>query len=156
MRARLLLLATAPLLLATSCRDITAPLDYDSNYTLTSIAGDPLPARSFENDYMRMTSIAETLRFRPDGTGNRVSVERVEYVAGGTAPEELHFEAPFHYSVVDGRVQIGFDCPPNALCAAPPHMLGRLTSDGIRFDYVLGARVPQQYLKVEPFVCADC
>jgi hypothetical protein len=155
MRTRLLLLAAAPLLLASSCRDITAPLDYDSNYTLTSIAGEPLPAEEFHSDFVRVVTVSETLRFRPDGTGNRISVEQVEEPVG-TAPEEMRFDTPFHYVVENGRVQIAFDCPPNASCVAPPHMLGRLTSDGIRFDFVLGARVPQQYLKVERMICADC
>ena len=142
-----ILFALSPLVFSLSCGDPTGPLDRDGYYALVTVDGDPLPAQVFQNESVRVTSVSETLRFRPDGTGTRVSEELVEQPAGAT-PEQMHFDTPFHYIVANGRVQIGFDCPPNASCVAPPHMIGRMTGAGISFDYVLGARTPQEYVLV--------
>ena len=150
MRARLFrpLLAAAPLLLTLSCNDPTGPLVDDARYDLVHIAGEALPAQAFQTDLVRVTTESETLRFRADGTGSDIRSQLVEQPAGAT-PEEMHFDTPFHYVVANGRIQIGFDCPPNASCVAPPHMIGRMTSAGISFDYVLGARTPQEFVLVK-------
>jgi len=137
------------LVAALSCGEPTAPLDTGGTYALVRIAGEALPAPSFESEFVRVASVADTLRFYPDGTGSSAVVQRVELPPGG-APEEMRFASPFHYRVDGVRVEIDFDCPPNASCVAPPHMVGRLTSTGIRFDFVLQSRVPQDYASVAP------
>jgi hypothetical protein len=142
------LAAGLTLLAALSCGDPTAPLNTSGTYALVRIAGDALPAQAFENEFVRVASIADTLRFNSDGTGSTVTVDELVLLNPTRAPEVVRFEAAFHYVVAGARVEISFDCGPLASCVAPPHMVGRLTDTGIRFDFVLQSRVPQDYASV--------
>lgn len=151
MRARSLvrsLPAGLSLLAALSCGQPTAPLNTGGTYALVRVAGDALPAQTLDNGYVRIASIADTLRFRPDGTGTSVSVERVQQLPDA-APTVVRFEGTFRYSLDGTRVEIAFVCGPLANCVAPPHMVGRSTANGIRFTFVLTSRVPQDYDRVE-------
>jgi hypothetical protein len=130
---------------ALSCTSSTEPQHIGASFALVRIAGDALPTYAYITPGFPSKVLGDTLRFHPDGTGASVSVERTEPPAPN-APQTFRHESTFHYRIAGGRVEIGFDCPPLASCVAPPHMLGSLTSDGIRFDYVLTARVPQDYV----------
>jgi hypothetical protein len=130
---------------ALSCSGPTEPRHIAAAFALVRIAGEALPTYAYVTPGFPSTVIADTLRMNLDGTGASVSVERREPPAPD-APQLHRNESTFQYRIEGARVEISFDCPPLASCVAPPHMVGRLTGDGIRFDYVLSARVPQDYV----------
>src|SRR5258705_576176 len=85
------------LVTALSCGEPTAPLDTGGTYALVRIAGEALPAPSFESEFVRVASVADTLRFYPDGTGSSPVVQRAELPPART-PDTMRIASPSHYT----------------------------------------------------------
>ena len=147
---RLVTLFVAGLSLA--CGEPLSPRDVAGTYALQRVAGNSLPTIQYANGDVVVRVFAETLSFTPDGRGEDVTVRQSETVTGGlvTGPERR--ETAFGFRVVQGRIEIAFDCPPAADCVAPPHIVARPTPNGLEVQYAPGARVPLIYARLaSPF-----
>src|ERR1041384_781569 len=98
--------------LSLACREPVSPSDVAGAYALQRVAGNSLPTIQYANGDVVVRVFAETLSFTPDGRGEDVTVRQSETVTGGlvTGPERR--ETAFGFRVVQGRIEIAFDCPP--------------------------------------------
>lgn len=152
----MLLLAAATSLLLIGCAIPRHEPDTTwSTYALVEVAGDPLPTLWLENDFGRLTVLADTLWLDGGGSGRRHAAFRWEPVGGVPGPEareELRYdEGRFRYDLEDGRLVLEFRCPgffSFALCATPPHGIGDLADEALRLDSMLGARAPLVYRRL--------
>lgn len=152
-RGAILFLGTATLQILIGCAfPRHGPDTTWSTYALVEVAGDPLPALWLENDFGRLSVLADTLWLDGRGSGRRRAVFRWEpagRVRGPEVREELRYdEVRFRYDLKDGRLVLEFPCLgflSFALCAAPPHGTGELDDEGLRLDSLLGARAPLRY-----------
>lgn len=78
---------------------------------------------------VRATLLADTLRFEPDGSLVRSGSTHFDYAT--FRDTTLYTSAPYLYHTEGSRVELEAVCPPNALCASPPHLWGTLTSKGL-------------------------
>ena len=149
---RLMTLFVAGLSLA--CGEPLSPRDVAGAYALQRVAGNSLPTIQYANGYVVVRVFAETLSFTPDGRGEDVTVQQNETVTGGLVTGPERSETAFGFRVVQGRIEIAFDCPPNVGCVAvaAPHIVARPTPNGSEVQYALGARVPQIFARLaSPF-----
>ena len=143
---RLMTLFAAGLPLA--CGEPLRPGDVAGAYALQRVAGNSLPTIQYANGYVTVRVFAETLSFTPDGRGADITVRESETLAGGPVTGPERNETVFGFRVVQGRIEIAFDCPPNADCVAPPHIVAQRLPNGLEVQYALGARVPQIFARV--------
>jgi len=147
---RLMTLFVAGLSLA--CGEPLSPRDVAGAYALQRVAGNSLPTIQYANGYVVVRVFAETLSFTPNGRGADIAVQQNETVTGGLVTGPDRIETAFGFRVVQGRIEIAFDCPPGADCVAPPHIVAQPTPNGLEVDYALGARVPQIFARLaSPF-----
>lgn len=133
---------------ALGCDSPLGPDDVSGTYTLERIAGDPLPAVTFENESVVVRVLADTLRLDGGGGGTAVSVRAIVVKSSGVGHGPARVTSELRYRVVGGRVEVHYVCPPNALCAAGPHLIARRTADGLVVDQALEERAPQRYVRV--------
>lgn len=135
-----------------SCDDATSNSNVVSDFfVLQSVADDPLPAVIVVGDYTSWEIVADTLRFRNDGTGTEVVVRRPTYPDVGPGPNQRE-EHAFQYTLDRGVLDIVFTCPDFAAgnttsCLAPPHYRGYLTMDGILFELALYYPTPFRFTR---------
>lgn len=142
LRLPLLVLATA-----LGCTDSQEPTRPSGAFALQRVGSDALPAVVFTSDDVSLRTIADTLRVDPGGTGTRIIVG--DYTpANGPRSEPTRSEGPFTYQIIDNTISIAFDCPPNANCVEPPHLIGRFSPLTLAITFALGQRVPQYYAQV--------
>ena len=147
---RLMTLFVAGLSLA--CGEPLSPRDVAGAYALQRVAGNSLPTIQYANGYVVVRVFAETLSFTPNGRGADIAVQQNETVTGGLVTGPDRIETAFGFRVVQGRIEIAFDCPPGADCVAPPHIVAQPTPNGLEVDNALGARVPQIFARLaSPF-----
>src|SRR5687768_4643533 len=114
MRAPRSLLAAPLAALALACDDPLGPRDVAGTYALERIGDATLPAVSVANEAVLVRTLADTLRFEADGRGSAVLVTESLIAATGVREGPSRVVAPFGYRVVDGRIEVAFDCPPTA------------------------------------------
>ena len=148
MSSRVMVLLSAVLALA--CGEALGPGDIAGTYALQRVAGDPLPAVLYTTQTVVVRVFADTLRFTADRRGISTTVRESEPVTGGPATEPRRGETGFSFRVADGRIEVAFDCPINANCVAPPHLVLKRTDAGLRADFALVARTPLLYARVAP------
>lgn len=144
----------APALLALaaawSC-DQPLPLDPDEvsgTYVLESVGGTPLPALVSDGEMFTVRMVADTFRLTRERTGARSYALRVRSNAVAGQPEEAaSVQTGLAYQLRGERIEFEFICPPNALCAPPPHWVGRVTATGLRLDGQTGTYV---YRRIAP------
>jgi hypothetical protein len=135
-----------------ACGEPLSPRDVAGVYALQRVAGNSLPTILYANGYVTVRVFAETLSFTPDGRGEDVTVQQNETATGGLVTGPERSETAFGFRVVQGRIEIAFDCPPGADCVAPPHIVARPTPNGLEVQYAIGARVPQIFARLaSPF-----
>jgi len=143
MRLMPLFVAGLPL----ACGEPLRPRDVVGSYALQSVAGDSLPTVLYANGDVTVRVLAETLSFTPDGRGEAITVSESQATTG---PQRS--ETAFGFRIVEGRIEIAFDCPPGADCVAPPHIVAHHTPIGLEVQYALGGRVPQIFTRAaSPF-----
>jgi hypothetical protein len=145
--ARTITLICAAIQLA--CGEPLAPGDIVGTYALQNVAGEPLPTVLFTNEFATVRVFADTLRFTPDGRGSINTIRENEPRAGDGPTQRYAWQTAFSYRVVEDRIEVAFDCPPNANCVKPPHLVLRETPTGLRADFALGARLPLFYTQVD-------
>jgi hypothetical protein len=132
-----------------ACSDSLAPGDVVGTYALRSVAGDALPTLLYTTEFVKIRVFADTLRFTLDGRGSSSTFRESEPVKGDGPTEPFRWQQEFSYKLVDDRIEVAFICPPNANCAAPPHIVLRGVSTGLRADFAYGARLPLFYSLVD-------
>lgn len=139
-------------LVLSSCDDATNNSVLTGEFfVLQSVADQSLPAVVVIGDYTSLEVVADTLRFRNDGTGTEIFVRRPTYPDQPPGPDE-RIEHVFTYAVSQGTIDIAFTCPDFAAgsansCLAPPHYRGYLTLDGIVFDMALYYAAPFRFTR---------
>lgn len=105
-------------------------------YVLESISGRPIPAPySFNPDFNDRIH-ADTMAFASGGVGER----RTQYDSyQGTLRLDL---VRFTYTRTGDRVEINFECPPGAVCIAPPHLAGTISTTGLTITESKITRLP--------------
>ena len=141
------LLIVLAALLAQGCGESLSPRDVLGIYVLERVADDPLPAVVHSNEDVIVRVVAETLYFASTTRGTFSTVREAE-PATGESPSPAGYETGFGFQVIDDRIEVGFDCPINALCVAPPQLVLRRISEGLRADFALNARTPLIYARV--------
>jgi hypothetical protein len=92
--------------------------------------------------------LADTLRLGEGGVGTRIVLDHIT-TAGDPQPDNpIRGEFDFRFKIVRGVIEISYDCPPNANCVPPPHLVGHFSGDGLTIHHALGERVPQVYSQV--------
>ena len=146
------MLAMLPLAALTlGCHETFGPDDVAGTYVLERVGGAQLPAEVFSDGTGSVRIAADTLRLQTNGRGSIVS-ERV-IVPSGTAPASptsSRLESALIFRVVDGRIEMDFVCPPNALCAAGPHLTGRRYAGGLLVEAPSLADAPLRYRQLDP------
>lgn len=148
MHSRLIRGAGAGLLLAIASSCATSPKHQPVGlYGLDTIGGQPLPQTAWETETMTARLVADTMDFKPDGTGTETI--RLQYVTKGPPLEEPgQVEiVPFTYTITGSSIAITLQCPDFASCAPPPHYVGTVDDGRITLESKLattGARVFQK------------
>lgn len=116
-------LAVLALPAALACNSATAPETFVEQYELRQLGSQSMPATPFPG----LSIVADTLRMRADGTGERVVWYRF---GGNAAAERTHSELTW-VSFGDS-LEISIPCNDIAFasCIAPPHLAGRLRMKG--------------------------
>jgi hypothetical protein len=141
-------------LIVTSCRDATdPPVEPAEEYVLRSVAGAALPATIANGGATGWQIVADTMRFRADGTGTEIFIWRT-VMTGQPPAEPEREERSFHFSLKPGGViEIELPCPDfqsghTASCIAPPHFRGTVDAEGIEFDFALSYPTPFRYERI--------
>jgi len=127
------------------CGDSLGPGDVAGTYVLQRVAGDALPTLLYTTEFVKIRVFADTLRFKIDGRGSISTFRESEPVKGDGPSEPFRWQTGLSYRVVEDRIEVTFDCPPNASCVKGPHILLREARAGLVADFALGARLPLQY-----------
>jgi hypothetical protein len=133
---RLLLLVGLLLPALGSCDNVLDPNDVVGEYVLQ---GTPVVLHP---GHGRLEIRVDTLRLNAGGSATRVSLEAYESEFGSYVNA---FVVAYRYSIRNGRVELEFLCPPNALCTPPPHIWGSPTSGGLILRHAIDPGVPLLY-----------
>ena len=139
--------------LTSACGDSLAPGELGQEYTLVSVDGDILPTALYTTPSGTLRVLSQSIRFGPKGAGS--ITETVELVPpGADEPTAGATQTTFgmHWAEVDGRVEIEFDCPPNAQCVAGPHLVASVDRQALRATWGphVSGRSPLRYEEVMP------
>ena len=143
------------LLVVVACADSGPPMalqQLDGNgvttWVLRSVDGEAVPTVVADNDFVRTTVLADTIRLALDGIGERRYVEHtVSFRALPPGEATYRRTERFTYTVEDGTFSADFECPEFASCIAPPHLVGTLSSDSVVLDRA-HYRAPLRYERV--------
>jgi len=131
------------------CREGLAPGEVMGTYVLAQVGDDPLPAVVFRDGSGVVRIIADTLRLRDAGRGSFVSVRLIEQGSSAQLPVvPSRLESELTYRIVESRVEVTFACPPNALCAPGPHLIGQRVPRGMIVEQTLLADSKLTYRRV--------
>jgi hypothetical protein len=136
--------------LTLACSSPAGPGDAPGIFVLTQVQQDPLPTVLSENEYFAVRVFSDTIRLREDGTGSISGVRESVPLQGGSSAGPIHIANGLHYRVVDGRIEIEFDCPPLATCIAGPHLIADRQGDHLVATWGphMSGRSPLSYQKV--------
>jgi hypothetical protein len=113
---------------ALACRDATGPR-VTRSYTLRRFDGRTLPTPIYTSASDTAIMLGETLALREDGTA--VQATRMYTTAGVSGGEPAGTRvgtATATYRLIGTRLELTFDCPPNANCIGGP-VVGTIRSD---------------------------
>ena len=141
-------------ILVAACDNPLEPSDVAGIYVLERVQSDPLPAVVHGSWAGITTVLSDTIELNPDRTGVRHGWLNIvsDYV---TEPGDIRFESSFTYRIDEGRVEISFSCPPNAMCLPPPHMVLLPIGWGMRLDFDGSFRTPAYYRRVARWGARD-
>lgn len=119
-------------------------------YVLRTVQGNSLPAVVASHASYHAVMLADTIYLHADGWGGDAAVKRVtEDPAAGE--RVVRDDGAFTYEISGGRLTGEFPCNDVivlAACAAPPHLAGTLSANGLELDVALSYRLPLRYVKV--------
>lgn len=141
--------AAVALMVAVACENALAPSDVVGTYALRAVGKSALPTELYRNEYVIVRVFADTLHLRSDGTATIASVRSTDPLQPGIDPTPPTLIAsPAHYRLHDNRIEVAFDCPPNADCIPGPHLVAIPVKDGLEVDQVLTGHVLLAYTRV--------
>ena len=108
----------ASLVLLAGCDDPLAPGDVAGTYVLETVDGDALPAAIAAGPQERVV-VSVVIELSDDETGEVSHFEVIDGI-GYSSVVSIAYEI-----AGDEGFVAEFPCPPNALCTAPPHLVGR-------------------------------
>jgi len=117
-------------------------------YVLRSVGDAAVPTVWLSNESVSIVVLADTIRLGAGGRGERVLVERYEERAPPQAPATRREAGPFDYVRRGDQIEITLPCPDMALCAAPPHFVGRVATKGLVLHRALNYGTPLRYERV--------
>ena len=126
-------LVASALLGVLGCGDTLSPGDVNGMYVLQTVGANPVPALLPTSSNWQHRVVADTLVLRKDGSGVQVRWSQ-SFQVGTAEPAPARWEMGLGYRIVGSTIEITMICPPNALCAAGPHMIARRDGDGLRVD----------------------
>jgi hypothetical protein len=137
--------------LAVGCGTTTEPTALaPSTYVLRRVAGDPLPTVLYQNEVLEVRVLSESIHLQSDGTGTISGVQESRLLTSGTPADPPEAVAiPIHYRKQLDHLEIDFDCPPNAICVPPPHLIGALHGSSLQVYWSPGmtGREPLEYVR---------
>lgn len=116
MRPRILLALLIPAVLACESRMLPQP---EPDGAETFVLEEPVV---LQWSSVRATLLADTLRLNPDGSALRSGRTHFDY--DDYRDTTVHMSSPYRHHTEGPRIELEFVCPPNALCAPPPHLWG--------------------------------
>ena len=145
------LLSTLFVGLACACSNSLAPGEVAEEYRLVNVANDVLPAALYTTEFGTLRVLSQIIRFGPKGAGSITeATELVPTAVDAPGGGAIQTSFGFHWTQVDGRIEIEFDCPPNANCVAGPHLVARIDGHALRATWgpQIRARSPLRYEEV--------
>lgn len=107
-------------LLAAACSAPTIGTRYGvGTFVLRTVDGQPLPALTQVSSTLRAYVLSDTIRWYSSGEYDEMQLRRDEFISPPSVAIQRVFTSG-RYVVRGDSVQFMPDCPPNALCAAPP------------------------------------
>jgi hypothetical protein len=134
------------------CGESVGPDDAPGSYVLRRVDGDPLPAVLYDNEIYAVRVISDTIRLRADGTGTISGIrDALPLHEGLPAEGPVHASTNIRFKALVKRIEIEYECPPNANCLPPPHLIAHLRSDGLTARWGPGmlGRSPLFYSQVQ-------
>lgn len=128
-----------------ACESSLSPDAVAGTYVLRRVQGDPLPAVLYTTDHSRVRVLSDTLVFRADGEGTRATILEFEPLNSDGPNQSSAMATTFGFRIVGTSIEVGFYCPPNANCVAPPHLVLRPTPNGLIAVAAFSARTPLTY-----------
>lgn len=111
---------------------------------------DTDPPVVLANDVARIELLRDEFQLDGDGKARRELTQRVDYVSPGIRDTTVTYNEQYFYRV-DGRtIEMEALCPPDALCAPPPHVWGRVTGEGLELRSLVAPDVLLTYRRVFP------
>ncbi len=88
-----------------------------------------------DNEDVTIRVIAQVIRFGPKGAGSISETKEVvpHDNSNPTPPADVTYG--MHWVEVGGRIEIEFDCPSNANCAAGPHLIARVDGPDLQAEW---------------------
>lgn len=134
--------------LAIGCGTPTDAKPLAGTYVLRTIAGDPLPALAWQTEYTAIHIVADTLLIRPRGRAEERRMVEVHSFVPHHSQKVHTTRSELGIRFAPGRLELTYVCPPNANCVAGPHLIGRLTDEGLTIETASGMRVPLVYERI--------
>ncbi len=129
---------------ASACRSAT-DVDAAARYAL-----DVNPPVVIQNSVVRIELLQDRLDLNEDGTARRELTQRLDYVSPAGRDTTVSFDEDYVYRIEGSRIEMEAVCPPNALCAAPPHVWGTVTADGLELRTLMAPDVVLTYHRLAP------
>src|SRR5688572_24395598 len=121
--------------LLTACSDGFGVIDsgFEGTYALMAVNGNSaLPVTTYQNDEEQFSLLADTLRFKADGSVQRTQIARAIVNAPWlTQDSVVRHSYTMHYRIAHNDLAIGYfdPCPDTAMCIGPEE--GTVTSVAI-------------------------
>jgi hypothetical protein len=130
------------------CADAAGPSGLLGSYALERVGSTALPTIVYVSEDVTIRVLADTLHLYEGGVGTRADLLHIT-TAGDPQPDNpIRGESHFTFRMARASFEISFDCPPNAHCAPPPHMIGHLSGNRLVIRHSLAERVPQVFARV--------
>jgi hypothetical protein len=95
---------------------------------------------------VRATLLADTLRFKSDGTAVRSG--RTHYDYDTFRDTTLSTSSPYRHHTEGFRLELELVCPLNALCSPPPHLWGTVTGESLVLHAAEDPRPTLRYRRI--------
>lgn len=96
---------------------------------------------------VRATLLADTVRFKSDGTLVRSGRTHYDYDTFRDTTVSSAF--PYLHRTEGFRVELEYVCPPNALCAPPPHLWGTIAGESLVLKAAEDPRATLRYRRIQ-------
>jgi len=124
-----------------ACESALSPGVSTGVYALRS--ADPVV---LQNSSVRIEVLADTIWLESGGSARRVVREHLDYVS--FRDTTVTRTEPYRYETDGASIEMEYVCPPNALCAPPPHIWGHVTDEGLELRFLVDPRPLVRYRRI--------